>query len=46
MIEKYKADSERIGRQLIDMAAALKKENGVCLIFLHITKKMIINMRR
>ena len=35
MIDKYLADSERIGRQLIDMAAALKKENGVCLIFLH-----------
>lgn len=35
MIEKYQADSERIGRQLIDMAAALRKENGVCLIFLH-----------
>jgi len=35
MIEKYQADSERIGRHLIDMAAALKKENGVCLIFLH-----------
>ncbi len=35
MIDKYLADSERIARQLIDMAAALKKENGVCLIFLH-----------
>ena len=35
MIEKYQADSERIARQLIDMAAELKKEDGVCLIFLH-----------
>jgi phosphoesterase RecJ-like protein len=35
MIEKYQADSERIARQLIDMAGEIKKEDGVCLIFLH-----------
>ena len=35
MIDKYQADSERIARQLIDMAGYLKKEDGVCLIFLH-----------
>lgn len=35
MIEKYQADSERIAKQLIDMAAALKSENGVCMIYLH-----------
>lgn len=35
MTDKYLADSERIAKHLIDMADTLKKEDGVCLIFLH-----------
>ena len=35
MNDKYLADSERIAKHLISMAESLKKENGVCLIFLH-----------
>ena len=35
MTDRYLADSERIAGHLIEMADALKKEDGVCLIFLH-----------